>query len=60
MKADYIDAYVKTVRSDCPMSAKDLFQQIFIYYPNPVLYLLRLRGWLVKPSGYNWEEDSLI
>lgn len=51
MKADYTDTYIATVRSDCPMTAKDLFQQIFIHYPKPVLYLLQVRNWLVKPFG---------
>lgn len=51
MKADYTDTYVMTVRSDCPMTAQVLFQQIFVHYPKPVLYLLRLRDWLVKPFG---------
>ena len=51
MKADYTDIYITTVRNTCPMTAKDLFQQIFVYYPKPVLYLLRLRDLLVKPFG---------
>lgn len=51
MKADYTDTYNTTARSTCPMATKDLFQQIFIYYPKPVLYLLRLRDWLGKPFG---------
>ena len=51
MKADYTDTYITTVRSTCPMTAKDLFQQIFVHLPKPVLYLLRLRDWLVKPFG---------
>lgn len=51
MKADYSDTYITTVRSTCPMTAKVLFQQIFVHYPKPVLYLLRLRDWLVKPFG---------
>lgn len=51
MKADYTDTYIATVRSSYPMTAKDLFQQIFVYYPQSVLYLLRLRDWLVKPFG---------
>lgn len=51
MKVDYIDTYIATVRSDCPMTAKDLFQQIFVHYPKPVLYLLQVRDWLVKSFG---------
>lgn len=51
MKADYTDTYITTVRSTCPMTAKDLFQQTFVHYPKLVLYLLRLRDWLGKPFG---------
>lgn len=51
MKADYADTYITTARSTYPMTAKDLFQQTFVHYPKLVLYLLRLRDWLVKPFG---------
>lgn len=51
MKAGYTDTYVTIVRCNSPMTAKDLFQQIFVHYPKPILYLLRLRDWLVKPFG---------
>lgn len=51
MKSNYADTYITTVRSTYPMTAKDLFQQIFVHYPKPVLYLFRLRDWLVKPFG---------
>lgn len=51
MKADYTDTYITTVRSTCPMTAIDLFQQTFVHYPKPVLYLFRLRDWLGKPLG---------
>lgn len=51
MKAGYTDTYVTIVRCNSPMTAKDLFQQIFVHYPKPILYLLRLRDWQVKPFG---------
>lgn len=51
MKADYTDTYNTTVRSTSSITAKDLFQQKFVNYPKPVLYLLRLRDWLGKPFG---------
>lgn len=51
MEADYIDTYVATVQNACKMTARDLFRLMFVYYPKLVLYLLRLRDWLVKPFG---------
>lgn len=51
MKADYTDTYNTTVRSTSSITAKDLFQQTFVHYPKPVLYLFRIRDRLVKPVG---------
>lgn len=51
MKADYTDTYTTTVRNARCMTAPDLFRLMFVHYPKPVQYLLRLRDWLVKPFG---------
>lgn len=51
MKADYTDTYTTTVRNARRMTAPDLFRLMFVRYPKPVQYLLRLRDWLVKPFG---------
>lgn len=51
MKADYTDTYTTTVRNARCMTAPDLFRLMFVRYPKPVQYLLRLRDWLVKPFG---------
>lgn len=51
MKADYTDTYTTTVRNARRMTAPDLFRLMFVHYPKPVQYLLRLRDWLVKPFG---------
>lgn len=51
MEADYSDVYTATVRNAYRMTAKDLFRLMFLQYPKPVSYLLRLRDWLVKPFG---------
>lgn len=51
MKADYTDTYTTTVWNARRMTAADLFRLMFVRYPKPVQYLLRLRDWLVKPFG---------
>lgn len=51
MKADYTDTYATIVRNARRMTAPDLFHLMFVRYPKPVQYLLRLRDWLVKPFG---------
>ena len=51
MKADYTDTYTTTVRNARRMTAPDLFRLMFVRYPKPVQYLLRLRNRLVKPFG---------
>lgn len=51
MKADYTDTYTTTVRNARCMTAPDLFRLMFVRYPKPVQYLLRLRNRLVKPFG---------
>lgn len=51
MKADYTDTYTVIIRNTHRMTAKDLFQLMFIYYPKPILYMLKLRNWLVKSFG---------
>ncbi|WP_307759574.1 DUF2867 domain-containing protein [uncultured Mediterranea sp.] len=51
MEADYTDTYATTVRNARRMTAPDLFHLMFVRYPKPVQYLLRLRDWLVKPFG---------
>ena len=51
METDYTDTYTAVIRKSRRMTAENLFQQMFVYYPKPVLYLLRLRDWLVKPFG---------
>lgn len=51
MEADYTDTYTATIRNVHRMTARDLFQLMFVYYPKPILYMLKLRDWLVKPIG---------
>lgn len=53
MKSDYsyTDTYTTTVRNARRMTAGDLFRLMFVCYPKPVQYLLRLRDRLVKPFG---------
>lgn len=51
MKANYTDTYAATVRNARRITARDLFRLMFVHYPKPVLYLLRLRDLLVKPFG---------
>lgn len=48
----YTDTYTTTVRNACRMTAGDLFHLMFVCYPKPVQYLLRLRDQLVKPFGF--------
>lgn len=51
METDYTDTYTATIRNVHRMTARDLFQLMFVYYPKPILYMLKLRDWLVKPIG---------
>lgn len=51
METDYTDTYKTSVRNGRRMTAPDLFHLMFVYYPKPVQYLLRLRDLLVKPFG---------
>lgn len=51
MEADYTDTYTATIRNVHRMTARDLFQLMFVYYPKPILYMLKLRDWLVKTIG---------
>ncbi|WP_303012162.1 DUF2867 domain-containing protein [uncultured Bacteroides sp.] len=49
---DYTDTYMETLQNARRMTAGDLFRLMFICYPKPILYLFRLRNWLVKPFGF--------
>jgi len=38
MEADYTDTYTATIRHVHRMTARDLFQLMFAYYPNPIFH----------------------
>lgn len=48
---DYADRITQTLRRAKPMTARDLFELIFVAYPKSAAWLLALRDRLVKPLG---------
>lgn len=48
---DYADRITQTLRYAKPMTARALFELIFVSYPKPAAWLLSLRDQLVKPLG---------
>ncbi len=48
---DYADRITQTLRYAKPMTARALFELIFVFYPKPAAWLLNLRDQLVKPLG---------
>lgn len=51
LPADYADSFAKTITDKPYLSAKELFDQIFLQHPKWVEFLLNLRDRLVKPLG---------
>lgn len=51
LPADYADSFAKTITDKPYLSAKELFDQIFLQHPKWVKSLLNLRDRLVKPLG---------
>lgn len=49
--ANYEDCFRQTLTGQEQMKPRDLFNLVFVHYPKPAQYLLKLRDKLVKPLG---------
>lgn len=51
LPANYTDSFIETISNRPHLSAKELFDLIFLQYPKWIQFLMRLRDLIVKPLG---------
>ena len=51
LPADYSDSVSKHIKPTKPLTPDRIFEQMFVHFPGPVAWLMKLRTVVVKPLG---------
>lgn len=51
LPSDYSDTVSQRIRRGRPLSAEEVFEEMFCNFPRPVAWLFKLRNAIVKPLG---------